>query len=1123
MESEGILGLIRNHLENTIDGLSTLNKTRGEAIYRDGAVLLCEIFIESQKSCRVDAKVQSGGRTPYSVVLRFDENGELTDRFCNCPAYAKSGARGRKKNDSICKHCASVLYLMRDDIKSCKITGTQEIPDPVEDLEKLMSEMSESTGRRLRTDLTGARMIERFEREADMEEMLDLVPKNLSVEPLLNYDRGERFTLEFTVGGARQYIVRDALALGRAYTNHGVIDFGKGLSVLFDDECFEEGSRALLALVARLAEYDRQYAQKTQNTAAAGDARRIFVPTVEVGKLVDLYDGRRIAYHGLREGVRSVMMHMAPPPVRFTAEEKADGILLSHDLPEFRVTFDPVGPSLICVTEGESDECAELYYCSGRTAETLGAVLEAFRRNTNPNQLQFSPDAQSKLRRYVLPRLKNIGRLESNLPDSRGSRNRLKLKSTIYIDRESEPQEVLTARVEFTYGDYRFEAFARETSLAAARIPRDTIGEWKVLYLLRDRGFYTDAQGRMSISGDDRIFDFLSEGITALSEYAEIMVTDAVKRIAIRRPKSPSVKIKLNGGLLEMSVTGDLPTEKIGEILAAYREKRKYYRLGDGSFLALDEKNMELFSELEKNFDLDEEKLSGKEMSFLAYRGMYLSSLLEKFPEVEVSGNKSYRMMTAGDVDTETPIPLEDTLRSYQKTGVRWLRGLAEYRLGGILADEMGLGKTVQIIALLSIPQDKKRPRPSIIVAPTSLVYNWKTEFERFAPSLAVTVVSGSVAHRRELLKNFRGDVIVTSYDALKRDLECYEKKQFKYIIIDEAQYIKNQSTQAATSVKALSGEVRFALTGTPVENSLSDLWSIFDFVLPGYLYNYTKFRRKYELPIVRDNDAEAAEALREQVKPFVLRRTKKEVLCELPDKIESTVYVEMEEEQKNVYLANLARARSELEEELDRVGFEQSRIKILSLITRLRHLCCHPGLILEGYEGGSAKLELCKELLHDSLEEGHKVLIFSQFVSMLNVIGGELEKEGIRYYLLKGDTPPEERMRLVNDFNQDDTPVFLISLRAGGTGLNLTSADVVIHYDPWWNVSVQNQATDRAHRIGQEKNVRVFKLLVKDSIEDKINDLQHRKESISQSVIRQSETFIASMEREDMLGLFGE
>ena len=1122
METEGILGLIRNHLQTTIEGLSSLNQNRGEAIYKAGAVLLCEIFVESQKSCRVDARVQSGNRTPYSVVLRFNENGELTDRFCNCPAYAKSGARGKKRSDTICKHCAAVLYMMRDDIKACKITGTRRTADPVDELEKLMSEMGEPSARKLKTDLSGARMIERFEREAGIEEMLEVVPRDLTVIPMLNFDRGERFTLEFTVGNVRQYIVRDASALGRAYVNHGVIDFGKGLSVLFDDACFDEKSRELLSIVATLAEYDRQYLQKTPN-AAAGDPRRIFVPTVDMSKLAALYDGSRIAYHGLREGVRYVVMHMAPPPVKFFAREESDGIVLTHNLPAFRMTFDQIGPALICVTEGESDDCAELYYCSGRIAETLGAVLEAFKRNTNQNQLQFSPDAQSKLRRYVLPRLKNIGRLESNLPDSRGSRNRLKLKSTIYIDRESSPQEELVARVEFAYGEHRFEAFARETSLAAARIPRDTIGEWKVLYLLRDKGFYADAQGRLSIAGDDRIFDFLSEGISSLKAHADVMITDAVKRIAIRRPKSPNVRIKLNGGLLEMSINGDLPPEKIGEILAAYRDKRKYYRLEDGSFLALDEKNMELFSELEKNFDLDAEKLAGKEMSFLAYRGMYLSSLLEKFPEVEVTGNKSYRAMTARSEADDTPVPLEDILRPYQKTGVRWLKGLADYRLGGILADEMGLGKTVQVIALLSYPQEKKRPKPSIIVAPTSLVFNWKTELERFAPALSIAVVSGSVSKRHEQLKGFRGDVIVTSYDALKRDLEYYEKKQFKYIIIDEAQYIKNQTTQAAAAVKALTGEVRFALTGTPVENSLSDLWSIFDFVLPGYLYNYTKFRRKFELPIVRDNDAEAAEDLREQVKPFVLRRTKKEVLSELPEKIESTVYVEMEEEQKNVYLANLSRARNELEEELDRVGFEQSRIKILSLITRLRHLCCHPGLILEGYEGGSAKLELCMELLKDSIGEGHKVLVFSQFVSMLGVIGGELEKEGISYYLLKGDTPPEERIRLVNDFNQDATQVFLISLRAGGTGLNLTSADVVIHYDPWWNLSVQNQATDRAHRIGQENNVQVFKLLVKDSIEDKIDELQHRKESISSSIIQASETFIANMEKDDMLGLFRE
>ncbi|MBE6998837.1 MAG: hypothetical protein E7428_01450 [Ruminococcaceae bacterium] len=1124
METEGILHRIHNHLQGTIESLSTLNQTRGEAIYKSGSVLLCELFVESEKSCRVDAKVQGSIRTPYHVVLRFDADGKLTDRFCNCPAYAKSGVRGKKKSDSICKHCASVLYLLRDDMKSCRITGDYKPKDPIDDLEKLLEEALAGEPVKVRTDLYGARMIEKFEREANVDDMLALVPHGLSVVPSLTFDRGDRFYLEFTVGNGRQYIVRDALAMGRAWLNRGMIEFGKGLSVLFTPECFDEESRNLLDFAAGLAEYDRQYAGRINatNLNTAPDSRRIFLPTCEMGRFARLFDGRTISYHGLRENVKNITIHDEIPPVNFLAEKAGEGIVLSHDLPTFRIMEDSVTPSLVVITNRD-EENADLYYCTGRTSEILASVLEAFKRNSNQNQLQFSADAQSKLRRYVLPRIKSINRLESRLQDSRGSKNKIKLETNVYIDRVNGNQEYLTAGVKFTYGDYTFDAYAKEASLSAARIPRDIVGEMKILYLLKEKGFYSDANGNLVLMGDEKIYDFLLDGMAAIKAHATLYVTDAVKNIGIHHPKTPNVKIKLNGGLLEVSVGGDLPLEKIGEILAAYREKKKYYRLGDGSFLTLDEKNVGLFAELEKNFDLDEEKLAKKEMTFLAYRGMYLNTLLSKFPDVEVSGNKSFKLLTGNRENSDFETPLASILREYQKNGVRWLKGLADFGLGGILADEMGLGKTIQIISLLSIPQEKKRNKPSVIVAPTSLVYNWKTEFERFAPEMAVTVISGSVAKRKELLKSFRGEVLITSYDAIKRDLELYEKKQFRYCIIDEAQYIKNQTTQAATSVKAINAEVRFALTGTPVENSLADLWSIFDFVLPGFLYSYPKFRRKYEIPIVKDNDTETAEALRDQVKPFILRRTKSEVLKELPDKIESTVYVEMDEEQRNVYLSNLARARSELEDELERVGFEQSRIKILSLITRLRHLCCHPALTLEGYEGGSAKLDLCMELVRESLEEGHKVLIFSQFVSMLNLIGDVLNEEGIRYYLLKGDTPSEERMRLVQEFNKDETPIFLISLRAGGTGLNLTSADVVIHYDPWWNISVQNQATDRAHRIGQEKNVQVFKLLVKDSIEDKIFELQHHKESISRAVITESETFVANMDKDDMLELFRE
>ncbi|MBR5743318.1 MAG: SNF2 helicase associated domain-containing protein, partial [Clostridia bacterium] len=810
MESNGILRLVHCNLEHTIGALSSLNRNRGEAIYKSGAVLRCEIFNEGQKSLRVDAKVQGGVRTPYSVVLRFDEKGELTDRYCNCPAFAKSGTRGSRSGAPVCKHCAAVLFQMQHDIKSCRVTGAKRTEDPVAELEKLLGEYVPDAERKIRTDLPGARMIEKLERENTVSEMLPLVPRDLVVTPLLTFDRGDRFYLEFTVGNTRQYIVRDVVAFGRAYLNHGVIEFGKGLTVFFDDACFDERSRATLRFVASLSEREKQYSDRSAVQSPA-DARRIYVPNAEMGRFIDLYDGAKLSYRGLREGIKTVTVHNGTPPVTFRAEKMSDGIRLSHDLPPFRLAEDLLTPGLTVVAEGEGEN-ADMYYASGRTGEILGAVLEAFRRNTNQSQLQFSSDAQSKLRRYVLPRLKNIGRLESNLNDSRGSRNRLKLKSEVYIDRVAEGQEMLTAEIKFRYGEYEFRALAKETSLAAARIPRDTVGEMKILYLLREKGFYNDAQGRMVLVGEERIYDFLSESISSLKPFAEVFFTDAVKRIGIRHPKAPTVRVRLTGGLLEMSVNGDLPREKIGEILSAYRDKKKYYRLEDGSFLALDEKNVGLLSELERNFDLDDEKLKNNEMTLLAYRGMYLSDLLKKYPGVEVSGNKAFRELTAHD-QREAETPLDGKLRAYQKSGVRWLKGLADFGLGGILADEMGLGKTVQIIALLSIPQERKRPRPSIIVAPTSLVYNWKTEFARFAPDMAVTVVSGVVSRRHELIRSFRGDVLITSYDALKRDLEHYEKKQFRYVIIDEAQYIKNQRTDAAKCVKLISAKTRFAST----------------------------------------------------------------------------------------------------------------------------------------------------------------------------------------------------------------------------------------------------------------------------------------------------------------------
>ena len=361
--------------------------------------------------------------------------------------------------------------------------------------------------------------------------------------------------------------------------------------------------------------------------------------------------------------------------------------------------------------------------------------------------------------------------------------------------------------------------------------------------------------------------------------------------------------------------------------------------------------------------------------------------------------------------------------------------------------------------------------------------------------------------------------MIVTSYDLLKRDIAEYEDKEFHYQIIDEAQYIKNHTTAAAKAVKCIKSKTRYALTGTPIENRLSELWSIFDYLLPGYLYSYDVFRNDFEAPIVKSEEPAALERLQRMVAPFILRRLKENVLKDLPEKLEESRYVKFEEEQQKLYDAQVILMRQRLVMQ-SAEEFRKGKIQILAELMKLRQICCDPGLCFENYKGESAKLDACVELVQSAVESGHKILLFSQFTSMLELIAGRLAQEKLSFYTITGDTPKEKRLQLVNAFNADDTNVFLISLKAGGVGLNLVGADVVIHYDPWWNVAVQNQATDRAHRIGQTKKVVVYRLIAKGTIEEKIQQLQESKKALSDRIIQGDAGQLGSMTREDFLAL---
>ena len=632
---------------------------------------------------------------------------------------------------------------------------------------------------------------------------------------------------------------------------------------------------------------------------------------------------------------------------------------------------------------------------------------------------------------------------------------------------------------------------------------------------------------------EDMLYQLISSGLQRLSEYMSIYTTEDFRGMKVVSSPSVSVGVALKSDLLELQIHSDeMSREELAYLLTRYDRKKKYVRLKNGDFLDVREDGLGLLAEISEDLRLTESGLKKGHVNVPKYRAMYLDAALKSNQELSVEKNREFKgmvrnMKTIEDSDYEVPDSLRSIMRGYQKSGFLWLKTLRENGFGGILADDMGLGKTLQVISLLLSEQESAKAgerewHRSLIVCPASLVYNWQKEISRFAPQIKTTLVTGLATERQRIVRHTKeGEVLITSYDLLKRDVELYRDMVFAIQVIDEAQYIKNPGTQAAKGVKQITAGFKLALTGTPIENRLSELWSIFDYLMPGFLYTYQRFREEIEIPIVVNGDENRMQRLQRMIRPFILRRLKGEVLRDLPAKLEENVFAKLEGEQLALYDAHVQRMKESLEGKSEK-EFRSEKIQILAELTRLRQICCDPGLLFEGYKGESAKAQMCMELIENAVGAGHKVLLFSQFTSMLERLAAGLKKAGIDYYMLTGSVGKEKRMQMVESFNEDDVPVFCISLKAGGTGLNLTAADIVIHYDPWWNVAVQNQATDRAHRIGQKHVVTVYKLVSDGTIEEKIIAIQERKKELAKQVLEGEGMDSVSFTKEEILELLG-
>lgn len=726
-------------------------------------------------------------------------------------------------------------------------------------------------------------------------------------------------------------------------------------------------------------------------------------------------------------------------------------------------------------------------------------------------QLLISSAQMDHFMETVIPGLERLGKVQ--IADSITERwVETPFKARLYLDRI---KHRLVAGLEFHYGHLVINP-CEETEDEFRHYPgvrRQRNKELEIMKLMQDSSF-NQTDGGFYMHDEESEYHFLFHVVPEIEQLVQIYATTAVKLRVQKAYAGPKIKVEIGERTDWLAFRFDfqgIPEAEIKKILKSLEEKRKYYRIPNGTLMSLETKEFLALNDFLRDLGITADNFEEEGIRVPLIQGMQLVDSLEEGKLVD-SGKTFAKLMKnlhrPDDLDSEVPESLENVLRDYQKVGFSWFKLLAKYKFGGILADDMGLGKTLQSIAfILSVlPDIRARKLPVLIVAPSSLVYNWLNELKKFAPDIKAGIIDGNKAKRASLLKESAGlDVIITSYPVLRMDRALYRDKHFHTLFLDEAQAFKNPVTQTAKAVKVIQAEYRFALTGTPIENSLDELWSIFSVVFPELLPNrrlYSEMRR-----------ADIAK----RVRPFILRRLKKEVLKELPDKVEIIQLSELHKEQKKLYAAYLAELKQDALKHLNKDSFRKNRIKILAGLTRLRQLCCHPALFVESYDGGSAKFDQLMEIVEECRVSGRRVLVFSQFTQMLGIIAQQLSKSGHPYFYLDGKTPPMERVALCTRFNEGEGDLFLISLKAGGTGLNLTGADTVILYDLWWNPAVEQQAADRAYRMGQKNEVQVIRLVAKGTIEEKITELQMKKQNLIDEVIQAGEEPLKAMTEEDI------
>ncbi len=1023
------------------------------------------------------------GNSEYTVDVDITDPEHVVYR-CNCPASRKySGA---------CKHVVATLLYIADykDRKRQKgIASSEErkITQILDYFDKL-------------DYITGLGEIFHIQLE-------------VNIPSMLKADNSVKAVISLLAGSSRMYKVQNARKFLGDYIEGRTIKLGKEFSFFPGESRFDKASEKILDFLTEI--YDIQEMTGKGNISGIFNKSELYIDRHMLLRLLRLTNMPfNLVFAG--ETFENVEFKDEKPDINFALNlsEDDDSIVLIWDSNKI-IPLDEKGKMFLY--DG-------VVYHPDKLFTKHFLPLYSSMENAGEYSLTFDGDEKDRFLKAVLPRIHETFSL--TIPDSlKNNYITEDVNFELYLDTDNKN---LKLEIKTIYGEYSFNPFDPMPD-SNIIIVRQIFRESACFDDIESFGFVRDGK-YFFMKDEDQIYEFLSGGLNDMTSRYEMFYSDTFKNIKVNPPKllKTAVHIENSNNLLEVGFEfEDVSKEELKELFRSLKVKKKFFRLKNGSFLDLTTGDLGKVNDLLTRIgDITDENIKDGNIYTSIDYAFYLNQAMKE-GTYQLEMDKSVKSLIAAidhpeDTELNVPANIKADVRPYQVAGYRWLSSLAEHFLSGILADDMGLGKTLQTIVYLANVKSRNVDAINLVVCPSSLVYNWEDEISNFAPEISTVMIMGNPEDRHKAIRECKHyDIVLVSYPILRRDIDLLSKVHFNSVFLDEAQFIKNPNSQNAKAVKLLDSDHRFALTGTPIENNLSELWSIFDFLMPGYLYTHSKFVNMYEKPVMRMNDKDALKQLNFHIKPFILRRMKRDVLTELPEKTERKMITDMTDEQKEVYLSYLENMKKEINNEISKNGFEKSRMMILASLTRLRQICCHPSTFIDNYDGGSGKMNLLLQVISNAIGNGHRILIFSQFTSMLQIISDALNEQQVEFFYLDGSTPIEQRNKDVKTFNEGERQVYLISLKAGGTGLNLTGADMVIHYDPWWNPAVEEQATDRVYRIGQKNNVNVMKLITKGTIEEKIYKLQEKKKDLADSVIQAGEVFLNKLTREEVEDLF--